>query len=105
MYEPKPNEVGAIWPKRDEKGESLVLTLELQKLIEHLLHGEIPEKVYINVYPVESQKPTAPRFKLMYYPKTKGYQQTAPEPRSAPRPDDIFEVDAPPPVDDDDILF
>jgi len=88
------NEVGAAWNKRNDKGEFMSVSLDLDALTA-LRGGEIGGKVDLNLYPITFEKtnPKAPDHRLLFYPRRSSDIATPrrPERASAPLPldDDI----------------
>jgi hypothetical protein len=82
QYQPDPNEIGKLWKETSKKGQTYYTGK---------LNGES-----VVMFPVISENPKAPAFKIMR--STKLEQARQPEPQ-APRFDDI------PPINDNDIPF
>lgn len=82
----KPNEVGAIWKKANDKGEYLSMQVDLDALLE-LTGGVMSGKVFINGYPLKNSSDRAPVYRLMYYPPRSG-EQPARRPAAQPVLDD-----------------
>jgi len=84
----KPNDVGAIWKKSNERGEYLSISLDVDALLE--LSGGVMGKLNINGYPISSEHPNAPDFQLKFYPKGAATSRPAPVARTKPvNEDDI----------------
>lgn len=97
------NEVGAVWNKRNNKGEYLSISIDLDALLE--LTGGATGKVNLNGYLIEFEKtnPNAPDYRVKYYPRT-GASAPVAAPRPAAPPPRAVRRQQPLP-DDDDIPF
>jgi uncharacterized protein (DUF736 family) len=62
-----PNEIGAAWKKTNDKGEYLSVALDLDALL--VLTGGATGKIDLSMYPIESENPKAPAYRLKYYPR------------------------------------
>jgi uncharacterized protein (DUF736 family) len=89
----KPNDVGAIWKKTNEKGDYLSISLDIDALLE-LTGGVISGKVNINGYPITSSSDRAPDYQLKFYPPRTGQGPSQPARPTRPAP-------TTPPLDDD----
>jgi hypothetical protein len=72
-----PNDVGAAWKKRNDKGDYLSVSLDVDKLLK--LSGGETGQLSLNMYPIQSDHPKAPDYSLKFYPKA-GVSTRAPRP-------------------------
>jgi uncharacterized protein (DUF736 family) len=83
------SEVGAMWTKRNDKGEYFSVALDLDALAE-LTGGALRGKVDLNVYPIPFEKtnPRAPDYRVKFYPRSRGDDAPTRLPRQAAPPID-----------------